>query len=43
MKRIFKRFKAKVHVDDNYGFGLLISTSGMGLMILNVVFELDWN
>jgi hypothetical protein len=41
MKRLIK-LKAKVHIDDNFGFGLLISTGGIGLMILNVIFELDW-
>jgi hypothetical protein len=41
MKRLTK-LKAKVHIDDNFGFGLLISTGGIGLMILNVIFELDW-
>lgn len=43
MKRIFSRFKAKIHIDDHYGFGLLISTGGIGIMIFNIIFELDWN
>jgi hypothetical protein len=36
------KLKAKVHLDDNFGFGLLISTGGIGIMVLNVIFELDW-
>jgi hypothetical protein len=36
------KLKAKVHIDENFGFGFLISTGGVGLMILNVIFELDW-
>lgn len=41
MKRL-TNLKAKVHIDTNFGFGLLISTGGIGLMILNVIFEVDW-
>jgi hypothetical protein len=36
------KLKAKVHLDDSFGFGLLISTGGIGIMVLTVIFELDW-
>lgn len=42
MKRIFTKVKAKIHIDDNWGFGLLISTGGIGLMVLNIIIEVDW-
>jgi hypothetical protein len=42
MKRLTKRFKAKLYKHEHYGFGLLISTGGIGIMVLNVIFELDW-
>lgn len=43
MKRIFRRIKAKIHIDKHWGFGLLISTGGIGLMLFNIVIEIDWN
>lgn len=42
MKRIFTKVKAKIHIDDNWGFGLLISTGGIGFMLFNIIFEVDW-
>ena len=43
MKRIFSRIKAKIHIDKHFGFGLLISTGGIGIMLFNIIFEVDWN